>query len=86
MLCRVLLRLCYVCIFSLLFFIHSNDTGNENLWNNREPLAFSRYSQGEFFQQSSDQELIELVIFFFLLVTLKFDSGVKVVVVSSCKA
>ena len=69
---------CYVCIFSLLFFIHSNDTGKENLWNNRESLAFSRYSQGEFFQQSRDQELIELVVFFFLLVTLKFDSGVKV--------
>lgn len=69
---------CYVCIFSLLFFLYSNDTGKENLWNNREPLAFSRYSQGEFFQQSRDQELIELVVFFFLLVTLKFDSGLKV--------
>ena len=69
---------CYVCIFSLLFFIHSNDTGKETLWNNREPLVFSRYSQGEFFQQSRDQELIELVVFFVLLVTLKFDSWVKV--------
>ena len=63
---------CYVCIFSLLFFIHSNDTGKENLWNNQEPLAFSRYSQGEFFS------VIKSLVFFFLLVTLKFDSGVKV--------
>ena len=67
----------YVCIFSLLFFIHSNDTGKENLWNNREPLAFSRYSQGEFFRQSR-ASLVGDLIFFFLLVTLKFDSWVKV--------
>ena len=68
---------CYVCIFSLLFFIYSNDTGKENLWNNREPLAFSRYSQGEFFRQSR-ASLVGDLIFFFLLVTLKFDSWVKV--------
>lgn len=68
---------CYVCIFSLLIFIHSNDTGKENLWNNREPLAFSRYSQGEFFRQSR-ASLVGDLIFFFLLVTLKFDSWVKV--------
>ena len=68
---------CYVCIFSLLFFIHSNDTGKENLWNNREPLAFSRYLQGEFFRQSR-ASLVGDLIFFFLLVTLKFDSWVKV--------
>ena len=68
---------CYVCIFSLLFFIYSNDTGKENLWNNQEPLAFSRYSQGEFFRQSR-ASLVGDLIFFFLLVTLKFDSWVKV--------
>ena len=68
---------CYVCIFSLLFFIHSNDTGKENLWNNRESLAFSRYLQGEFFRQSR-ASLVGDLIFFFLLVTLKFDSWVKV--------
>ena len=55
---------CYVCIFSLLFFIYSNDTGKENLWNNREPLVFSRYSQGEFFRQSRASLVGDLIFFF----------------------
>ena len=55
---------CYVCIFSLLFFIYSNDTGKENLWNHQEPLAFSRYSQGEFVRQSRASLVGDLIFFF----------------------
>ena len=87
MLCRVLLRLARVlprcknamyayspyCSLYILTILERRLCGTIG-----EPLAFSKYSQGEFFQQSRDQELIELVVFFFLLVTLKFDSWVKV--------
>ena len=39
---------------------------------------FSRYSQGEFFRQSRASLVGDLIFFFLLLVTLKFDSGLKV--------